>query len=104
MAVTFCRRFSYNVSRRQEQSRKGFISAVRRNKVGDCSVLLRINIIADITKGRRVMRRKRSGKGSCVIAFGLGLFLAYCFPSKFIIVSLAVLLVISGLLLLRTDF
>ncbi len=74
------------------------------NKIGDCSVLLRINIIADITKGRRVMRRKRSGKGSCVIAFGLGLFLAYCFPSKFIIVSLAVLLVISGLLLLRTDF
>lgn len=49
------------------------------------------------------MRRKCSGKGICVISFGLGLFLAYCFPSKFIIVALAVLLVISGLLLLRTN-
>ena len=36
-----------------------------------------------------------------MIAFGAGLFLAYCFPSKFIIIALAVMLILVGVISLR---
>lgn len=47
------------------------------------------------------MRRRNVARGLAVTAFGLGLFLAYCFPGKFIIITLAVLLVVAGVLLIR---
>ena len=47
------------------------------------------------------MRRSMAAKGFTVAAFGVGLFLAYCFPSKFIIISLAVLLVAAGILIMK---
>ena len=47
--------------------------------------------------------RKRSGaKGFAVTAFGVGLFLAYCFPSKAIIITLSVMLIIAGVFLLKS--
>ena len=47
------------------------------------------------------MKHSNSSKGLIVSAFGVGLFLAYCFPSKFIIISLAVMLVVAGIFLVR---
>lgn len=47
------------------------------------------------------MRINKAAKGFMVTAFGIGLFLAYCFPSKFIIVALAVLLVIAGIFIIK---
>ena len=47
------------------------------------------------------MKRRASVKGVLLIAFGAGLFLAYCFPSKFIIIALAVMLILVGVLSLR---
>ncbi|MBQ7689137.1 MAG: hypothetical protein IJT27_07980 [Clostridia bacterium] len=47
------------------------------------------------------MRRKNVAKGFAVAAFGIGLFLAYCFPTKFIIVALAVMLIAAGVLILK---
>lgn len=47
------------------------------------------------------MKHSNSSKGLIVTAFGIGLFLAYCFPSKFIIISLAVMLVIAGIFLVK---
>ncbi len=47
------------------------------------------------------MRRRNSQRGITVTAFGAGLFLAYCFPGKFIIITLAVLLIAAGILILR---
>ena len=46
------------------------------------------------------MKRRTSVKGVLLIAFGAGLFLAYCFPTKFII-ALAVMLVAVGVLSLK---
>lgn len=48
------------------------------------------------------MRKHNCSKGFVAIAFGAGLFLAYCFPSKFIIIALAAALVAIGFVLLRT--
>ena len=42
-------------------------------------------------------------KGFIVISFGAGLFLAYCFPTKFLIVILACLLIVAGCILLKTQ-
>ncbi len=47
------------------------------------------------------MRHNKAAKGFMVTAFGVGLFLAYCFPSKFIIISLAVLLVLAGVFIIK---
>ena len=47
------------------------------------------------------MKMKRAAKGFAVIAFGVGLFLAYCFPSKFVLIALAVMLVAAGLFIIR---
>lgn len=47
------------------------------------------------------MRQKKAARGFMVTAFGVGLFLAYCFPSKFIIISLAVLLVLAGVFIIK---
>ena len=48
------------------------------------------------------MKRRNRVRGFSVAAFGIGLFLAYCFPGKFIIITLAVMLVAAGVLILRT--
>ncbi len=48
------------------------------------------------------MKRRNTVRGFSVTAFGVGLFLAYCFPGKFIIVTLALMLVAAGVLILRT--
>lgn len=47
------------------------------------------------------MRRHNGSKGFIVISFGLGLFLAYCFPTKVLIIALAVLLIAAGFILLK---
>ena len=47
------------------------------------------------------MKRRTSVKGVLLIAFGAGLFLAYCFPTKFIIIAMAVMLVAVGVLSLK---
>ena len=47
------------------------------------------------------MRKRTSVKGVILIAFGVGLFLAYCFPTKFIIIALAVTLVLVGVLSMK---
>ena len=47
------------------------------------------------------MRMKRAAKGFVVIAFGIGLFLAYCFPSKFVLIALAVMLVTAGVFIIK---
>ncbi len=47
------------------------------------------------------MRVKRAARGFMIAAFGIGLFLAYCFPSKFIIISLAVMLVAAGVFIIK---
>lgn len=47
------------------------------------------------------MKHSNNSKGLVVTAFGIGFFLAYCFPSKFIIISLAVILVIAGIFLVK---
>lgn len=47
------------------------------------------------------MRKRSSVKGVILIAFGVGLFLAYCFPTKFIIIALAVTLVLVGVLSMK---
>ena len=47
------------------------------------------------------MKRRSSVKGVLLIAFGAGLFLAYCFPTKFLIIALAVMLVAVGVLSLK---
>ena len=47
------------------------------------------------------MRKRSSVKGVIMIAFGAGLFLAYCFPTKFIIIALAVMLVLVGVLSMK---
>ena len=49
----------------------------------------------------RAMRMKRIAKGFMVAAFGAGLFLAYCFPSKFIIIALALMLVAAGIFIIK---
>ena len=36
-----------------------------------------------------------------IAAFGAGLFLAYCFPSKFIIIALAVMLIAAGIFIIK---
>ena len=47
------------------------------------------------------MKRRFSVKGVLLIAFGAGLCLAYCFPTKFIVIVLAVMLVTVGVLSLK---
>ena len=47
------------------------------------------------------MRRRSSVKSVILIAFGVGLFLAYCFPTKFIIIALSVMLVLVGILSMK---
>ena len=47
------------------------------------------------------MKRKNGARGFVVAAFGIGLFLAYCFPSKVIIITLAVMLIVAGVFLLK---
>lgn len=47
------------------------------------------------------MRKRSSAKGVILITFGAGLFLAYCFPTKFIVIALAVVLVAVGVLSLK---
>ncbi len=47
------------------------------------------------------MKRRNPARGFAVTAFGAGLFLAYCFPGKFIIITLAVLLVAAGVCIIR---
>ena len=51
--------------------------------------------------GEMIMRHNKAAKGFMVTAFGVGLFLAYCFPSKFIIISLSVLLVLAGVFIIK---
>lgn len=48
------------------------------------------------------MKRRPYAKGLLFIAFGAGLFLAYCFPSKFIIIALAVMLIVVGCILQKS--
>jgi len=45
--------------------------------------------------------RRGAAKGFAIAAFGAGLFLAYCFPSKFIIIALAVLLITAGIFIIK---
>lgn len=47
------------------------------------------------------MKKHNCSKGFIVISFGAGLFLAYCFPSKILIIALALMLIGSGIILLR---
>ncbi|MCH5198075.1 MAG: hypothetical protein J1E34_04125 [Oscillospiraceae bacterium] len=47
------------------------------------------------------MKGRRAAKGFIIAAFGAGLFLAYCFPSKFIIIALAVLLIAAGIFIVK---
>ncbi len=47
------------------------------------------------------LKLRRAAKGFVVMAFGVGLFLAYCFPSKFIIIALAVMLVAAGIFIIK---
>ena len=47
------------------------------------------------------MRKRASVKGVLLTAFGAGLFLAYCFPTKFIIIALAATLVLVGILSMK---
>ena len=49
----------------------------------------------------RGVKIRRAAKGFIVAAFGAGLFLAYCFPSKFIIIALAVMLVVAGFFIIK---
>ena len=48
-----------------------------------------------------VLKLRRAARGFAVTAFGVGLFLAYCFPSKFIIITLAVMLVAAGIIIIK---
>ena len=48
-----------------------------------------------------VLKRRSAAKGFAVMTFGVGLFLAYCFPSKFIIITLAVMLVAAGVFIIK---
>lgn len=45
------------------------------------------------------MHRRKPGKGTIVVAFGIGLLLAVCFPEKALIVILAAVLVLCGFFL-----
>ena len=47
------------------------------------------------------VKRRMVAKGFVITAFGAGLFLAYCFPSKFIIIALAVMLVAAGIFIIK---
>ena len=47
------------------------------------------------------MKGRRAARGFIITAFGAGLFLAYCFPSKFIIIALAVLLIAAGIFIIK---
>ena len=48
------------------------------------------------------MKKHNSSKGFIVISFGVGLFLAYCFPVKILIIALAVMLICAGVILLKS--
>lgn len=48
------------------------------------------------------MRRKQGSKGYIFIFFGIGLFIAYCFPSNVLIIALALILVGAGVILLKS--
>lgn len=48
------------------------------------------------------MRHTNGTKGIVAIAFGAGLFLAYCFPGKFIVTALAIILIIAGIFLIKS--
>ncbi|MBR0510289.1 MAG: hypothetical protein IJJ85_09235 [Clostridia bacterium] len=47
------------------------------------------------------MKRRNLPKGLAVAAFGIGLFLSCCFPTKFVVITLAVLLVAAGVLIIK---
>ncbi len=47
----------------------------------------------------KTMHRRKPGKGTIVVAFGIGLLLAVCFPEKALIVILAAVLVLCGFFL-----
>lgn len=47
------------------------------------------------------MRCRRTQMGSILIAFGAGLFLAFCFPSNYLVIILAIIVFLCGLLLSR---
>ncbi len=47
------------------------------------------------------MKKQNCSKGFIVISFGAGLFLAYCFPTKVLIIALALMLIGAGIILLK---
>lgn len=49
----------------------------------------------------RRMKKHCFFKGSIIIAFGSGLFLAYCFPSKILIIATSLLLIVAGIVLIK---
>lgn len=69
-------------------------------------ILLRIiycgNFTAAVSNLRWSMRRQNCSKGFIVISFGVGLFLAYCFPTKILVIALAILLIAAGFFLLKS--
>ena len=47
------------------------------------------------------MRRRKCSGGFIFIAFGIGLFFAYCFPAKALIIALAAVLIATGIFLIK---
>lgn len=47
------------------------------------------------------MRKRRNGRGCIAASFGLGLFLAVCFPSEYLVVVLAILITVCGFCLCK---
>gem|GEM_PF-769401 len=49
------------------------------------------------------LRFRRANFGTVLIAFGAGLFLAFCFPSHYLVIILAVIVFLCGLLINRNS-
>lgn len=47
------------------------------------------------------MRKRRNGKGCIAAAFGLGLFLAVCFPAECLVVILSIIIIVCGFILCK---
>ena len=61
--------------------------------LGECFCGRRSSISGnDLDQEMSGVKRRMVAKGFVITAFGAGLFLAYCFPSKFIIIALAVMM------------
>lgn len=45
------------------------------------------------------MRKRKKSYGGVAASFGIGLFLAICFPAKYLVVILAIAVTVCGLIL-----